>query len=89
MVASGVFHPTGLLIAALRPLAHLDRSIPFCDIGGGACARSALRPNPRPSAQPARGCRFSIAAGSPLGALAALALRLTFAREGWLTIALR
>ena len=86
--AAAVFTPLALLIALYARIAHLDRSIPFAILAvvlaaafGGATEILTKRGN-RP------GLPISIALFAT-GALAALALALTFALEkGWLTIAL-
>ena len=86
--AAATFVPLALLIALYARIAHLDRSIPFAILAvilaaafGGVTetlARRASRP----------GLMISTALFAT-GALAALALALTFALEkGWLTIAL-
>lgn len=86
--AAAVFTPLALLVALYARIAHLDRSIPFAILAvvlaaafGAATEILAKREN-RP------GLQISIALFAT-GALAALALALTFALErGWLTIAL-
>jgi uncharacterized membrane protein len=86
--ASGVFTPLVMLVALYGRIAHLDRSIPFAIVAvllaaafaaaTEALTRRALRP----------GLTTSTALFAT-GALAALALALTFALDkGWLTIAL-
>lgn len=86
--ASGVFVPLALLVALYARIAHLDRSIPFAiaavvlAAAFGAATEILSKREPRP------GTPFAIALFAT-GALAALALALTFALEkGWLTIAL-
>ncbi|MBR0696772.1 DUF2339 domain-containing protein [Bradyrhizobium lablabi] len=86
--ASAVFTPLALLVALYARIAHLDRSIPFAVVAvllgaAYAAATEALaRRGDRPEFIP------SIALFAT-GALASLALALTFALEkGWLTIAL-
>jgi uncharacterized membrane protein len=86
--ASGVFTPLALLIALYARIAHLDRSIPFAILAVvlaaafGAATEILTKRDNRP------GLPISIALFAT-GALAALALALTFALEkGWLTIAL-
>ncbi len=86
--ASGVFTPLALLVALYARIAHLDRSIPFAILAAilaaafGAATEILSKREERP------GLQISIALFAT-GALAALALALTFALEkGWLTIAL-
>ncbi|WP_420965745.1 DUF2339 domain-containing protein [Bradyrhizobium sp. B120] len=86
--AAAVFTPVALLVALYARIAHLDRSIPFAILAvllaaAYAAATEALtRRGERPELSP------SIAL-SATGALASLALALTFALDkGWLTIAL-
>ncbi|MBR1157749.1 DUF2339 domain-containing protein [Bradyrhizobium elkanii] len=86
--AAAVFTPVALLVALYARIAHLDRSIPFAIVAvllaaAYAAATEALtRRGERPELSP------SIAL-SATGALASLALALTFALDkGWLTIAL-
>ena len=86
--AAGVFTPLALLIALYARIAHLDRSIPFAILAVvlaaafGAATEMLTKRENRP------GLQVSIALFAT-GALAALALALTFALEkGWLTIAL-
>ncbi|MDO9564789.1 MAG: DUF2339 domain-containing protein, partial [Bradyrhizobium sp.] len=86
--AAAVFTPLALLIALYARIAHLDRSIPFAILAVelaaafGAATESLARREDRP------GLQASIALFAT-GALAAMALALTFALEkGWLTIAL-
>ncbi len=86
--ASAVFTPTALLIALYARIAHLDRSIPFailavCLAAAFAAATETLSRRETRPGQPIAIALFAT------GALAALALALTFALEkGWLTIAL-
>ena len=86
--AAAVFTPLALLIALYARIAHLDRSIPFAILAVmlaaafGAATEILTKREDRP------GLQVSIALFAT-GALAALALALTFALEkGWLTIAL-
>ncbi|WP_291850412.1 DUF2339 domain-containing protein [Bradyrhizobium sp.] len=86
--AAGVFTPLALLVALYARIAHLDRSIPFAILAVllaaayAAATESLSRRDDRP------GLQASIALFAT-GALAALALALTFALEkGWLSIAL-
>jgi uncharacterized membrane protein len=86
--AAAVFTPLALLIALYARISHLDRSIPFAILAVllaaacGAATEILTKRDDRP------GLRISIALFAT-GALAAMALALTFALEkGWLTIAL-
>jgi uncharacterized membrane protein len=86
--AAAVFTPLALLVALYARIAHLDRSIPFAILAVvlaaafGAATEILAKRGHRP------GLPISIALFAT-GALAALALALTFALEkGWLTIAL-
>ena len=86
--AAAVFTPLALLIALYARIAHLDRSIPFAILAVllaaafGAATELLAKREDRP------GVQVSIALFAT-GALAAMALALTFALEkGWLTIAL-
>ncbi len=86
--AAAVLTPLALLIALYARIAHLDRSIPFAILAVvlaaafGAATEILTKRDDRP------GLPVSIALFAT-GALAALALALTFALEkGWLTIAL-
>ncbi len=86
--AAAVFTPLALLIALYARIAHLDRSIPFAILAVllaaafGAATELLAKREDRP------GLQASIALFAT-GALAAMALALTFALEkGWLTIAL-
>ena len=87
--ATSVFAPLAMLIALYYRIANLDRSLPFA--APGAAARRDLRARHRNSAAagatgPGMGAASAFYA---TGALAALALALTFALEkGWLTVAL-
>ena len=86
--ASSVFAPLAMLIALYYRIADLDRSLPFAGLAlllaaiFGIATETLLQRDKRPG----------IATASALyatGALAALALALTFALEkGWLTVAL-
>src|SRR5262249_17546214 len=86
--ASGVLTPLGILIALYYRIAEFDRSIPFAVIalllaGAGAWAVEILDRRPRRPALP------SAAALLGAGAVAGLALTLTFSLEkGWLTVGL-
>ena len=86
--AAAVFTPLALLVALYARIAHLDRSVPFAILAVilaatyGAATEVLTKRDNRP------GLPISIALFAT-GALAALALALTFALEkGWLTIAL-
>ncbi|WP_407166326.1 DUF2339 domain-containing protein [Bradyrhizobium sp. ORS 111] len=86
--ATAVFTPVALLIALYARIAHLDRSIPFAILAVllaaiyAAATEALTRRGERPELAP------SIALFAT-GALASLALALTFALDrGWLTIAL-
>ena len=86
--AVAVFTPLALLVALYARIAHLDRSIPFAILAVvlaaafGAATELLTKREDRP------GLQVSIALFAT-GALAAMALALTFALEkGWLTIAL-
>jgi uncharacterized membrane protein len=86
--AAAVFVPLALLIALYARIAHLDRSVPFAILAVvlaaafGAATEILAKREDRP------GLQVSIALFAT-GALAALALELTFALEKvWLTIAL-
>src|SRR3954471_9991708 len=86
--AAAVFTPLALLVALYARIAHLDRSIPFAILAvilaaGYAAATEILTEREDRPGLPAAIALFAT------GALAALALALTFALEkGWLTIAL-
>lgn len=86
--AVAVFTPIALLVALYARIAHLDRSIPFAIIAVLLAAAYAGATE----ALTRRGERAELSASvalSATGALAALALALTFALDrGWLTIAL-
>jgi uncharacterized membrane protein len=86
--AAAIFTPLALLVALYARIAQLDRSIPFAIVAVvlaaayAAATESLIRREERPG-MPASIALFAT------GALAALALALTFALEkGWLTIAL-
>lgn len=86
--AAAVFTPVALLIALYARIAHLDRSIPFAILAVLLAAAYAAATE----ALTRRGERPELSASIALfatGALASLALALTFALDrGWLTIAL-
>jgi len=86
--ASGVFAPLAMLVALYDRIAELDRSLPFAALAlllaaiFGAATETLARREQRPGLM-AAGAMYAT------GALAALALALTFALEkGWLTIGL-
>jgi len=86
--ASGVFAPLAMLIALYYRIAVLDRSLPFAALAlllaaiYAVATESLVRRDPRPGLM-ASSAMFAT------GALAALALALTFALErGWLTVGL-
>ncbi len=86
--ATGVFAPLAVLIALYYRVADLDRSLPFAGFAlllaaiFGIATESLVRREPRPGL-------MASSAIFATGALAALALALTFALEkGWLTIGL-
>jgi uncharacterized membrane protein len=86
--ASGVFVPLALLVALYARIAHLDRSIPFAIAAVVLAAAFATATEVLSKREPRPGTSIAIALFAT-GALAALALALTFALEkGWLTIAL-
>jgi uncharacterized membrane protein len=88
VVWSAVFTPLALLVALYARIAHLDRSIPFAILAVilAACYAAATEILSKREDRP--GLPASIALFAT-GALAAMALALTFALEkGWLTIAL-
>jgi len=86
--ASGVFTPLALLIALYGRIAHLDRSIPFAILAVLLAASFAAATEILTRREPRPGLAASTALFAT-GALAALALALTFALDkGWLTIAL-
>ena len=86
--ASGVFAPLAMLVALYYRIAGLDRSLPFAGLALLLAAIYALATESLIQ----RDGRPGIMAASAMfatGALAALALALTFALEkGWLTVAL-
>jgi uncharacterized membrane protein len=86
--ASGVFAPLAMLVALYYRIAGLDQSLPFAGLAllvaalYGLATETLVQREPRPGLM-AAGAMFAT------GALAALALTLTFALEkGWLTVAL-
>jgi uncharacterized membrane protein len=86
--ASGVFTPLAMLIALYYRIAGLDRSLPFAGLAlllaavYALATESLIQRNGRPGLMAA-------SAMFATGALAALALALTFALEkGWLTVGL-
>jgi uncharacterized membrane protein len=86
--ASGVFVPLAMLVALYYRIAELDRSLPFSGLAllvgalYGLATETLVQREPRPGLMAA-------SAMFATGALAALALTLTFALEkGWLTVAL-
>jgi uncharacterized membrane protein len=86
--ASSVFAPLAMLIALYYRIAGLDRSLPFAALAlllaaiYGVATETLVRREPRPGLM-ASSAMFAT------GALAALALALTFALEkGWLTVGL-
>ena len=86
--ASAVFTPLAMLIALYYRIAALDRSLPFAALAlllaaiNMVATESLVRRDPRPGLMAA-------SAMFATGALAALALALTFALEkGWLTVGL-
>lgn len=86
--AASVFTPLALLIALFARIAHLDRSIPFAIVAVILAAAFAAATEILTKRDDRPGMQASIALFAT-GALAALALALTFALEkGWLTIAL-
>jgi uncharacterized membrane protein len=86
--AAAVFTPLALLIALYARIAHLDSSIPFAILAVGLAAAYAAVTEILSKREPRPGLAISVALFAT-GALAALALALTFALEkGWLTIAL-
>ncbi|MGA2055682.1 MAG: DUF2339 domain-containing protein [Bradyrhizobium sp.] len=86
--ASGVFTPLALLIALYGRIAHLDRSIPFAILAVMLAASFATATEILTRREPRPGLAATTALFAT-GALAALALALTFALDkGWLTIAL-
>jgi uncharacterized membrane protein len=86
--ASGVFAPLAMLIALYCGIAGLDRSLPFAGFALLLAAIYAVTTETLVQRQPRPGLAASTAMFAT-GALAALALALTFALEkGWLTIGL-
>ena len=86
--AAAVFTPLALLVALYARIAHLDRSIPFAIVAVALAAAYAAATEILAKREDRPGLQPSIALFAT-GALAALALALTFALEkGWLTIAL-
>jgi uncharacterized membrane protein len=86
--AAAVFTPLALLVALYARIAHLDRSIPFAILAVILAAAYAAATEILTRREERPGLPASIALFAT-GALAALALALTFALEkGWLTIAL-
>ena len=86
--AAGAVTPLGILIALYYRIAEFDRSVPFAVIalliaGAGAWAVEILDRRPRRPGLPSAAAIFAA------GAIAALALALTFSLEkGWLTVGL-
>ncbi|MBR1238024.1 DUF2339 domain-containing protein [Bradyrhizobium sp. AUGA SZCCT0182] len=86
--ATAVFTPLALLVALYARIANLDRSIPFAILAVILAAAYAAATEILTKREDRPGLQASIALFAT-GALAALALALTFALEkGWLTIAL-
>ena len=86
--AAAVFTPLALLVALYARIAHLDRSIPFAILAVMLAAAFAAATEILSKREDRPGLPAAIALFAT-GALAALALALTFALEkGWLTIAL-
>ena len=86
--ATAVFTPLALLVALYARIANLDRSIPFAVLAVILAAAYAAATEILSKREDRPGLPASIALFAT-GALAALALALTFALEkGWLTIAL-
>jgi uncharacterized membrane protein len=86
--AASVFVPLALLVALYARIAHLDRSIPFAILAVLLAAAYAAATEILAKREERPGLQAAIALYAT-GALAALALALTFALEkGWLTIAL-
>jgi uncharacterized membrane protein len=86
--AAAVFTPLALLVALYARIAHLDHSIPFAILAVVLAAAFAAATEILTKRDERPGMPASIALFAT-GALAALALALTFALEkGWLTIAL-
>ena len=86
--AASVFTPLALLIALYARIAHLDQSIPFAILAVVLAAAFAAATEILSKHDDRPGLQASVALYAT-GALAAMALALTFALEkGWLTIAL-
>jgi len=86
--AAGVFAPLAMLIASYYRIAELDRSLPFAGLALLLAAIFAVATETLVQRQPRPGL-MAASAMFATGALAALALALTFALEkGWLTIGL-
>jgi len=86
--AAAVFTPLALLVALYARISYLDRSIPFAIVAVILAASYAAATEILSKREDRPGLPASIALFAT-GALAALALALTFALEkGWLTIAL-
>jgi uncharacterized membrane protein len=86
--AASVFVPLALLVALYARIAHLDRSVPFAILAVLLAAAYAAATEVLTKREDRPGMQAGIALYAT-GALAALALALTFALEkGWLTIAL-
>lgn len=86
--ATAVFTPLALLVALYARIAHLDRSVPFAILAVILAAAFAAATEILSKREDRPGLPAGIALFAT-GALAALALALTFALEkGWLTIAL-
>jgi uncharacterized membrane protein len=86
--ASAVFTPLAMLIALYYRIAGLDRSLPFAGLALLLAAIFAIATEALVKRPPRPGLAAS-AATFATGALAALALTLTFALEkGWLTVGL-
>jgi uncharacterized membrane protein len=86
--ACGVFVPLALLVALYARIAHLDRSIPFAIAAVVLAAAFAAATEILSKREQRPGTPIAIALFAT-GALAGIALALTFALEkGWLTIAL-
>jgi len=86
--AAAVFTPLALLVALYARIAHLDRSVPFAILAVILAAAYAAATEILTKREDRPGLPAAIALFAT-GALAALALALTFALEkGWLTIAL-
>ncbi|MBN8989603.1 MAG: DUF2339 domain-containing protein [Rhizobiales bacterium] len=86
--AAAVFTPLALLVALYARIAHLDRSVPFAIVAVilAACYAAATEVLSKREDRPGLPAAIALFA---TGALASLALALTFALEkGWLTIAL-